>query len=108
LDNKVTEYFIDRLKKYIVDPDYTDVEIALIDKDMYIPNAILSHRFVGDKEQVSKLLFKVNWVGYDPEVVSELVWKEMRNNRLMHPYFDLHPQLEKFRDNIAHARPVAV
>jgi hypothetical protein len=102
-DNVVTKLFIKRVKPYREDPIMSAQAAALVDKDQYLVNAILSHRFQGGKRKsVSRLLFKVNWIGFNASQIDEIPWSRVRNNLLIDDYIGAHPELAKFAGNIAH------
>jgi transposase InsO family protein len=102
-DNVVTKLFIKRLKPYREDPIMSAQAAALVDKDQYLVNAILSHRFQsGKRKSVSRLLFKVNWIGFSASQIDEIPWSRVRNNLLIDDYIGAHPELAKFAGNIAH------
>ena len=103
LSGKETLAFVDRLKLYYEDPNYSSAEVAAMDTDSYIVEAIVGHR--GDHRKASTLKFKVKWLGYEyaNDDTDWIPWSEARKNILIKDYLKDHPKL---RYLINRTRPV--
>jgi hypothetical protein len=104
LDNKVEDFFVDRLLPYRSDPNMSDIAAALTDRDEYLVDQIVSYSWhePGKRNNVTNLRFKVNWIGYDPSITNILEWRDAKNLKQMHGFLNAHKQLRKFKDKVPH------
>ena len=64
ISNTITPFFVDRLKKFHVNPKISPKDAALVDKDEFHVERIISH--TGTPKRKTQMLFKVRWLGYEP------------------------------------------
>ena len=90
-DRKIRQFDISRLKKYVEDPQRDNVQVAGVDHQEYIVEAILSHR--GPVKKKSKMEFLVRWAGYSEEENSWEPYAAVKDLAALDAYLAEHPEL---------------
>ncbi len=80
-----------RLKKYIQDPQRDNVQVAAVDHQEYIAEAIIAHR--GSPKKKSKMEFLVRWAGYSEEENTWEPYAGVKDLAALDAYLDSHPEL---------------
>ena len=82
---------IQRLRRYISDPDRDDLSVASVDRREYVVERILAHR--GTSKKKSKMMFKVHWEGYDDSKDSWEPYSSVKDLAALDVYVEAHPGL---------------
>jgi hypothetical protein len=83
--NKLEDCHVKQLRPFNYDAEETNPRlVAYKDNQHFDVESIVSHS--GDASKVSTLKFIVRWTGYDPNDTTELPWKELRHNKVLHQY----------------------
>jgi hypothetical protein len=90
---KVNAYHITRLKYFELSENVDPLQVAALDRDEYIVEAIVEHRGPRKGKPRNLLEFKVRWQGYGPEEDLWLPYKEVKDLEVLDEYAREHPQL---------------
>ncbi len=83
--NKLEDFHLKQLRPFNYNAEETDPRlVANKDNQHFDVESIVSH--TGNPSRVSTLKFIVRWTGFDPSDTTELPWKELRNNKVLHQY----------------------
>ena len=86
LSGRQTPLFVDRLKEFTPSDQISNEDVAVVDKNDFIVEAILAHK--GKTKPRSNLQFKVKWLGYPlaNDNTDWIPWKQAKNLILIDDY----------------------
>eukprot|EP00762_Andalucia_godoyi_P003229 ANDGO_01040.mRNA.1 Retrovirus-related Pol polyprotein from transposon 17.6 len=96
LTNEVKKYHLNRLKWYDASRTTSALEIAEIDKDEWLVEAIVGHQAPAKsnrKKSKKDWKFRVRWEGFGPDEDSWLGYSEVRDLKALDEYLTAHPAI---------------
>jgi hypothetical protein len=97
---EITPYFVDRLKRYNLREGVSPAEAALVDRDEWFVEQVISHRY--ENRPKSQMEFRVRWLGYTSDFDSWLPWNQVRKLEALQRYVESKPKLRAklFEDGV--------
>ena len=97
-----SDFHVSRLKEFVKQEGVNLAELAMLDHDMYVAEAIVDHRGT-NSGKVSNLEFKLRWSGYEEADDSWVPWKDCRQLELLPLYLQANPSDVRYRRHLPKA-----